>query len=101
MTLLGMLAISVIVAYFVKILGSCSETDINIPITFLQHRLERTTDGLGPHVNADKTEYMCFNLTGDISTLKGVPLKLMDKFTSLESSVSSTEKDINTQIAKV
>ena len=38
---------------------------------------------------------------GDISTLKGGPLKQLDKFTYLGSSVSSTEKDINTRLAKV
>ena len=62
--------------------------------------LERAAAGLGLHVNADKTEYMCFNQRGDISTLKGGPLKLVDKFTYLRSSVSSTEKDINTRLAK-
>ena len=46
------------------------------------------------------TEYMCFNQTGDISTLNGSTLKLVDKFTYLGSSVSSTEKDINTWLAK-
>ena len=56
--------------------------------------------GIRPHVNAHKTEYMCFNQRGDISTLKGGPLKLADKFTYLGSSVSSTEKDINTQLTK-
>ena len=45
-------------------------------------------------------EYMCFNQRGDISTRKGVPLKLVDKFTYLGSSVSLTEKDINMQLAK-
>ena len=38
---------------------------------------------------------MCFNQTGDISTLNGNTLKLVDKFTYLGSSVSSTETDIN------
>ena len=52
------------------------------------------------HVNADKTEYMCFNPRGNISTLKGGALKLVDKFTYLGSSVSSAKKDINTQLAK-
>ena len=37
---------------------------------------------------------MCYNQTGDISTLEGTPLKLVDKFTYLGSSVESTEKDI-------
>ena len=45
-------------------------------------------------------EYLCFNQRGDISTLKGGPLKPVDKFTHLGCSVSSAEKDINTQLAK-
>ena len=63
----------------------------------LQHCLERAAAGIGFHVNAHKTEYMCFNQTGDISTLGGSSLKLVDKFTYLGSSVSSTEKDIDTR----
>ena len=43
---------------------------------------------------------MCYNQTGDISTLDGTPLKLVDKFTYLGSSVSSTEKDIDTRLTK-
>ena len=43
---------------------------------------------------------MCFNQTGDISTLGGSSLKLVDKFTYPGSSVSSNEKDIDTQLAK-
>ena len=43
---------------------------------------------------------MCYNPTGDISTLDGTPLKLVDKFTYLGSSVSSTEKDIDTRLTK-
>ena len=31
------------------------------------HSQERTAAGIGLHVNAHKTEYMCFNQTGDIS----------------------------------
>ena len=43
---------------------------------------------------------MCFNQKGDISTLDGTSLKLVDKFTYLGSSVSSTEKDIDTRRMK-
>ena len=57
----------------------------------LIHSLEWATAGIGLHVNAHKTEYMCFNQTGDISTLNGSSLKLVDKFTYLENSVLSTE----------
>ena len=46
------------------------------------------------------TEYMCFIQIGDISTLNGSSLKLVDKFTYLGSSVSSTKTDINTRLAK-
>ena len=67
---------------------------------FLLHILERAAGGISLHVNADKTEYMCFNQRDDTSTLKGGHLKLVDKFTYLGSSVSSTEKDINTRQAK-
>ena len=66
----------------------------------LLHTLEQAAGGIGLHVNVHKTEYMCFNQRGDISTLNGSSLKLMDKFTYQGSSVSSTEKDINTRLAK-
>ena len=62
--------------------------------------LERAAAGIGLHVNAHKTEYMCFNQAGDISTLDGSSLKLVDKFSYLGSSVSSTEKDIDTRLTK-
>ena len=45
----------------------------------LLHSLERATAGIGLHVNAHKTKYVCFNQTGDISTLNGSPLKLLAK----------------------
>ena len=50
-------------------------------------------------VNAHKTKYMCFNQTGDISTLNGTILKRVDKFTYQGSSVSSTETDMDTLVA--
>ena len=64
------------------------------------HSLERATAGIGFHVNAHKTEYMCYNQTGDISPLDGTSLKLVDKFMYLGSGVSSTEKDIDTRLTK-
>ena len=66
----------------------------------LLYSLEQAAAGIGLHVNTHKTEYMCFNQTGDISILDGTSLKLVDKFAYLGSSVSSTEKDINTQLTK-
>ena len=41
------------------------------------------------------------NQTGDIFTLDGTSLKLVDNFTYLGSSVSSTKKDIDTRLTKV
>ena len=66
----------------------------------LLHSLERAAAGIGLYVNAHKTEYMCYNQTGDISTLDGTPLKLVDKFIYLGSNVASTEKDIDTRLTK-
>ena len=66
----------------------------------LLHSLERAAASIGLHVNAHKTEYMRYNQTSDISPLDGTSLKLVDKFTYLGSSVSSTEKDIDTRLTK-
>ena len=44
--------------------------------------------------------YIYIYQTGGISTLDGTSLKLVDKFTYLGSSVSSTEKDIDTRLTK-
>ena len=60
----------------------------------LLHSLERAT------VKAHKMEYMCFKQIGDISTLNGSSLKLVDKFTYLGSSVSSTETNIDMWLTK-
>ena len=62
----------------------------------LLHSLEQAAASIGLHVNAHKTEYICFNQSGDISTLNGGSLKLVDKFTYLGSSISSTDTNINT-----
>ena len=43
---------------------------------------------------------MCYNQTGGISTRDGTPLKLVERFTYLGSSVASTEKDIDTRLTK-
>ena len=62
--------------------------------------LEWAFAGIGLHINAHKMEYMYFKQTGNISTLNSSSLKLVDKFTYLGSSVSSTKTDINTRLAK-
>ena len=66
----------------------------------LLHSLEQAAAGIAFYVNAHKTERVCFNQRGDISTQNGSSLKLVDKLTYLGSSVSLTETDINTQLAK-
>ena len=66
----------------------------------LLHSQERATAGIGLFFNAQKTEYMSLNQTGDIFILNGSSLKLVDKFTYLGSSVSSSETDINMRLAK-
>ena len=43
---------------------------------------------------------MCYYQTGDISTLDETSRKLVDNFTYIGSSVSSTEKDIDTRLTK-
>ena len=65
----------------------------------LQHSLERAAGCIGFHVNADN-EYKWFNKKGDITTLNDSSLKLVDKFPYLGSSVSSTNTNINTRLAK-
>ena len=66
----------------------------------LLHSQEQAAGGIGFHVNADKTEYMCLNKKEDITTLNGIFLKLVDKFTYLGCSISSTESEINMRHGK-
>ena len=66
----------------------------------LLHSSDRAAAGIGLHVNVHKTEYIFYYQTGDISTLDETSLKLVDKFTYLGNSVSSTEKDIDTRLTK-
>ena len=66
----------------------------------LLYSLECAAAGIGLHVNAHKTEYMCFNQAGDISKLGSSSVKLVDKFTYLVSSVSSTENNVDTRLKK-
>ena len=63
--------------------------------------MERAVAGISLHVNAHKTECMCFNQTGNISTLNDSTLKLVDRFTYLGSSMSSNKTDIDTQLTKI
>ena len=60
----------------------------------LLHSLEQAAASIGLYVNAHKTEYMCYNRTGNISTPEGTPLKLVDKFTYLGSSVNQPKRTL-------
>ena len=57
----------------------------------LLHNLVQTAGSINLYVNLDKTELMCFNQDGAVSTLNGKPLKLVDHFIYLSSNISSTE----------
>ena len=59
------------------------QTNTPTQAEFPQHSLERVADDIDLDVNASKTELMCFNQRGEISTLNGRSLKLVDKFTYL------------------
>ena len=67
---------------------------------FLLHSLEKAVGGISLHVNANKTEYVCFKREGTISTLSGWPLKLVEKFTYLGSNILSTESDVSIHLRK-
>ena len=64
------------------------------------HSLERAAGGIDPYVNTEKTEYTCFDLRGNTSTLTGSSPKFVDKFNYLRSSDSITDKDINILLEK-
>ena len=86
--------------YFVRLNNERSNQNYFVIVENELIYLERAAAGIGLYVNAHKTEYLCNNQTGDNSTLDGTPLKLVDKFTYLRSSVASTEKDIETRLTK-
>ena len=86
--------------YLAKIITDADYADdiallVNAPAQaeILLYSLERATADIGLHVNAHKTEYMCFNQTGDISTLNSCTLKLADIL-----NITYTSKHNNTQI---
>ena len=66
----------------------------------LIHRLDQVSGGIGLHVNADESKYVCFNQGGNTFTLNGGFLKLVDKFIYLGSSISTTENYINSWLVK-
>ena len=61
----------------------------------LWHSMEQAAGGIGFHVNANKTMYICFKCEGAISTQNVVVLKLVDNLTYLGGRVSSTDSGVN------
>ena len=55
-------------AFHKETIASCKYTK---PSRLSQHSLEQAAGGIGLYMNKDKTEYMCFNQEGDISTQNG------------------------------
>ena len=45
---------------------------VNLSTSFREAPSERSAAGIGLHVNAHKTEYMCYNQTGNITTLEDI-----------------------------
>ena len=66
----------------------------------LQHSLELAAGGIGLHVNVDKTEFMCFNQRGDISTLNGRFLKLVENSPTLDATTHLRKMTSITRLAK-
>ena len=60
----------------------------------LLHILEQSAAFIGLHVNATKTEYMCYKQDSPIETLNKTPLKKVDDFVYLGSNIISTEKNV-------
>ena len=66
----------------------------------LLHILEKSAAFIGLHINATKTEYMCYNQNGAIETLNKTLLKKVVDFVYLSSNITSTEKYVLIRILK-
>ena len=60
----------------------------------LLHNLEQAARSIGIYVDSYKTEFMCFNQDGAISSLNGQNLKFVDQFIELGNNISSPENDV-------
>ena len=65
------------------------------------HSLEQAAWCIDLHMNANKTEFICFKREGTISTQRGWPLKLVNKFKYLGNNISFRESDVNIFFAKL
>ena len=67
---------------------------------YILHILEQSAASFGLHINATKTEYMCYNQNCQMETLNKTPLKKVGDFVYLNSNIASTEKDVLIRILK-
>ena len=70
--------------------------------TFLLHSIERTAKEIGLYLDADKTEFICFNQDASegMKSLNGEKIKQVEDFKYLGSYIASTEHDVNIRLEK-
>ena len=66
----------------------------------LLHKLETAAREIGLYINVKKTEFICYNQSGAITSLNGNNIKEVNEFTYLGSNIHSTENDINIRKGK-
>ena len=76
--------------------------DVLKDATFLLHSIERTAKEIGFYLNADKTEFICFNqdVSERMKSLDGEKIKQVEDFKYLGSYIASTEHDVNIRLGK-
>ena len=76
--------------------------DVLKDATFLLHSIERTAKEIGLYLNADKTEFICFNedASEGMRSLNGEKIKQVDDFKYLRSYSTSTKHDVNIGLGK-
>ena len=77
--------------------------DVLKDATFLLQSIERTAKEIGLYLNADKTEFICFNQDASegMKSLNGEKIKQVEDFKYLGSYIASTEHDVNIRLGKV
>ena len=76
--------------------------DVLKDATFLLHSIERTAKEIGHYLNADETEFICFNqdaLEG-MKSLNGKKIKQVEDFKYLGSYIASIEHNVNIRLGK-
>ena len=70
--------------------------------TFLLHNTKRTAKEIGLYLNADKTEFLCFNQDASegMKSLTDEKIKQVEDFKYLGSYIASTEHDVNIRLGK-